>query len=477
MQMKYALRNLEKVIKLFAKKYVLLVICIVFLLIPFILRFNVMAGEDNYYNIRIAENLIKGIYYDELSYSGRELIPTLGWPVILAIFKTLLNIPYEILVTMLTFLFTALSFLIFYSLIKELDVNIILFSSLFLIISPAFLYLSTISLSVVVFLMLLTIYLLSKDYNKLSLFTFAFIPFFSISGTFVSLIIVFMYTLYIKRSKLFSKFLLVTLLASLIYLPFVYKFGLPERLTFLMHQTGIGFALKRIIFDLGGFGVATFTLLLSFLGFNILWEKKYKNIVPLITFISLIISSYFFDIAIFYLNFLVCFIASYGLINILTRKWYSGIIKKFVILIFVSGLLFSSLSFLNQFNRELPNKDIVDGLKHLKDRDGVVLSNYDRGIWINTLSGNKNVIDSNFYYAPDVNSIFENVQKLFYTRDIEISRWIFDKYNIRYIFIDNFMKNKIWEEDEEGLLFILKYSKEFQKIYSKNGVEIWEYLK
>jgi len=35
-------------------------------------------------------------------------------------------------------------------------------------------------------------------------------------------------------------------------------------------------------------------------------------------------------------------------------------------------------------------------------------------------------------------------------------------------------EGKVWHEDEEGLLFLLEFSKNFRSVYAQKGVEVWE---
>ena len=64
---------------------------------------------------------------------------------------------------------------------------------------------------------------------------------------------------------------------------------------------------------------------------------------------------------------------------------------------------------------------------------------------------------------------------MFYTRDFEIAKSVIEKYNIKYVYITPDMKNGlVWNEPEEGLLFVLEFSgNNFKKVYNNNEVEVW----
>ncbi len=124
--------------------------------------------------------------------------------------------------------------------------------------------------------------------------------------------------------------------------------------------------------------------------------------------------------------------------------------------------------------RELPDgsRNSVSGLPS-QSSEGVVFSDFTRGHWI-SFAGKVNVMDENVYLAPDADQRFEDSQTLFRTRDIEEAAEIIKKYNIKYIWIDSGMKKKLWKEEEEGLLFLLKYNPDLSRVYGMEGVEIWE---
>lgn len=85
-------------------------------------------------------------------------------------------------------------------------------------------------------------------------------------------------------------------------------------------------------------------------------------------------------------------------------------------------------------------------------------------------------MDTEYAFAPDAGQRWKDIQKLFHTRDEKEAFEIIDKYNIKYIWIDNYFKNQIWSYNEDGLLFILKYSPSFKLIYNQDNVMIWKVI-
>ncbi len=454
-------QRLEKVIKFFAKGWLLIFICILVLIVPLILRYNLpMAGDNSYFYIRIADAIKdKGIsLYDNLSYSGRELIPEFGWPLVLAGVSKLFSITSELASKILLIILGVLSFILFYYLTRELKVRTL--ASLFLIVSPGFLYLFSISnvYAMSIFLTLLSLFLYKKD-KLSSLIIFFLIPFFSFN--FMPLVIIFYYLYRVNRRKDFIKYFVVFMLPNLIYIPSLFKYGFEFNFN------------KNIIFDFGiTFGIGIFLLILSIFGLAELWKRKYEFSMEYFLFISLILISFYFNSVLFYLNFMVSILAAIGFYRLMKRRWESNFIEMMILLIFLCGALFSGLSYISQYKNELPNQDIVDGLLFLKS-SGTVFSYSDRGNWISEISKNKNIIDSSIYSKERI----EEMNSLLYATNFDESTWLLEKYGVRYMFIDKELKEKLWRNDEEGLLFMLKYDKRFRKVYNKNDVEIWEYIK
>jgi uncharacterized membrane protein len=82
-------------------------------------------------------------------------------------------------------------------------------------------------------------------------------------------------------------------------------------------------------------------------------------------------------------------------------------------------------------------------------------------------------MDSNFAFASDANKRFIDSEEFFYTRELEKAEWMIEEYSLDYIWLDKELKDELWDEDEEGLQFLLDYSNKFKKIYSQNDIEIW----
>ena len=167
-----------------------------------------------------------------------------------------------------------------------------------------------------------------------------------------------------------------------------------------------------------------------------------------------------------------------GIAYLLKSNWESKLIKELTLIMLLLGLIFSSASFLNSYKNAQPSEEIIDSLKFLKENSeeqDVVLSHFSNGIWINSIASRKNVIDSKTLFAPKINERNQDVNAIFQSRNLEKTNGLLEKYKINYIYITPEMKKGlVWNSEEQGLLFVLKFTpQDFEKIYKTQGIEIW----
>jgi hypothetical protein len=161
-------------------------------------------------------------------------------------------------------------------------------------------------------------------------------------------------------------------------------------------------------------------------------------------------------------------------------KWQIDLIKTLTIILIICGLIFSTLSYINRVATAPPTKEMVLSLEWLKENtasDDIILSYYTKGNWITAIAERPVILDSQTDYTPDLNARFNDTNTTFYSRNLETAKSVLDRYNIRYIYIDQEMKQgQVWTREEQGLLFLFRNSETFKKIYDKNSIEVWEYL-
>jgi len=175
--------------------------------------------------------------------------------------------------------------------------------------------------------------------------------------------------------------------------------------------------------------------------------------------ILLVVFSFFNLRVLSYLNFSLALLSALGLEVLFESHWRSKLIKSLTVVILVIGLFISGFSYMTSVINGLPNQDVVDGLYALSDLPpGSVFSDASREYWIDF-----------------ANKPFVGNEDLLYTRDLNNATSIVIANDIYYVWIDNDMKSKVWVEEDQGLLFLLKYSKSFKEVYSNSYVTIWEF--
>ena len=147
----------------------------------------------------------------------------------------------------------------------------------------------------------------------------------------------------------------------------------------------------------------------------------------------------------------------------------------------MGGILFSGVSFLVGNFQSDPDEGLYDSLVFLGNRASprdVILSHEKYGFYINSISKRKDFIDINYAHAPRLDLRLFYLDKVFYSRDLTNILKIFNEFQVSHILITPEMKNGlVWNTDNEGLLFLLKNNPDyFNKMYDKNGFEIWRIL-
>ncbi len=448
---------------------ILLILSAAILSLSSIVKPSTLLGEESYYHLRIAEQPF--LKYDNLSYSGRIYIFS-AWPIILFLVGKLFNMGTFFASKLLPAILGLFSILLFYLILKKFNLNPLrsFVSSLILLISPPFIYLFSTSNShaMPIFISLFSLAFILYDKKIPASILLLTLPFFGAIHSFIASVLLLIYIL--KSKKIFYLPISFLLFIFSIYPFFIY--GLPETPKFL------GLNLRILISDIGAkYGLSIFAIILSFFGLTYLWEKKYRYFSIYIALFFLIVLTFFDTKTIFYLTFMVSVLGTLGLVKMLKEKWKSQAIQKFTMFILVLGLIFSTISYTTELTNTGPTKEMIDSLIYLKsttDRYDIILSSMDKGHYITAIAKRKNVMDANYYYAPKVNQKYNDIQKLYKTRDINEALSILNKYSIDFIWFDKETKDKILEHENEGLSFLLEYSERIKKIYKENDIEIWE---
>ena len=429
--------NLQLFTKWYAKYLIFGICCLILLIIPLIR--GPWFGTDVFFFSRLAEN---PSFYDSLSFGGRDAIYEYGTSLVLSIYPS-------VMIEILPFILGILSFLVFRQILKNLyeEERIVNISLLLLVLSPTFIYLFSFTNKyfISMFLVLCSFYFLTtKQYKWFSIIILAVMPIFNIFIGILSIILMIIYLITIKKEKniFFWSFILLFLIyiLGIIYLIWNYEINLE----FLMNNKRNLELLKDIFYDLGNnFGLGIFLSILAMIGVVTNWEKKYSNLFLFWATSILIIFSLFIPEAIVLLNIIVILFAARGLIVLMDLKWSDRQYKKYIVFLILSGLVFSSVSQINNLTEIQPTQEVLEGIYFLKAvSPGTVFTDSSRGIWMN-YAGKENIIDENYLFAPDVEERYNDINKVYLSRNFDEIKGILDKYSVDYIWIDQEMKENI----------------------------------
>ncbi|MBI5797606.1 hypothetical protein HZA98_01740 [Candidatus Woesearchaeota archaeon] len=460
-------------LQLFTKwyvRYVLLALCTVLLLVVPLLKGPLIGTEPFFYS-RIAS---LHSLYDPLSFGGRFAAYPWGTGLVLSATPS-------VLLVVLPFLLGILSVLLVERILKHFskDATFIYLSLLLFILSPSFIYLFsfTNSLFIAFFLSLAGFYLFIEKKFKFWVIPIVLVlPLFNLIVTGLFLLLLCFYSFFVRkdRKKLFFILLLFSILVTGLYYGYIfYKAGLPQQIDLV--QGGNFHLLGSLFYDLGSaYGLSIFISLLGALGILLFWGEKYEHLFIFFSVLLFLTLAFFIPESSLVLNLFLIILAAKGFIFLAERKWTHEYYHYFILLVILSGFVFSAISQMNTILNTEPNEAELEAIAFLAEQEsGVVFSDYSKGSWI-TSSGHENVMDENYVFAPDSKERLRDSQELFASRDLNRTSELFAKYDIRYVWIDSSMKNKLWDYDTDGLLFILQYTKSFNRIYDKDGVEIWK---
>lgn len=222
-------------------------------------------------------------------------------------------------------------------------------------------------------------------------------------------------------------------------------------------------------------GIGVFVLVLSCIGFVLTWKKakNYAAIYSLLLFFF-VAFLFFSRQSLIYLGLVMAIFAGRGATFLLKREWQMIPLRNLIWLVVGLGILFATLNYAVSFSISSPDNSLTKSLSWLHGESGtgeIVFSNYDNGLLIRFLAERQA-----FIHQGMEKNVFESqremMEKMFYSSEpqetLRLLRWN----KIDYLLIDVQMREKLWKNKETGLLFVLA-NKQFEKVYNKEGVEIW----
>ena len=214
---------------------------------------------------------------------------------------------------------------------------------------------------------------------------------------------------------------------------------------------------------LNGYGL--FGLIVAFLGGCVLWENKAKTYFIALGIAALIILSFFIPELVVIGATAVAIIGGIGVVRLLHRKWAFPLLRGPSILLCACGLLFSTLACISLISHVGPDGGTASDLAALQSAipDGLVLTELSPE-WV-TWWGHAYTV-----------TMPETIRtEIWQSRNIYRTRDILEAWNVTTILITPEMKASLWNDHEDGLLFLLHQSKTFKSLGQGKFVEAWVY--
>lgn len=235
--------------------------------------------------------------------------------------------------------------------------------------------------------------------------------------------------------------------------------------------------LQQIISDFGSmFGYGIFHFLLLGYGIILSWKKK-KEYSPFYILVAmLLLLAAFVDIRFILLStFASALFIGLGFVGVFRHHWSLDLVKDMTVIVIVCGLLFSSLSFVNRFSEADPSTTFIEGVKALREQPvGTVLSHYSNGPYIIAVGGQVPYVNGFFHDGLADRQKLNISQRLFSGNNILSVLSLLQQQDIHYIFIDSSMRaGKVWEREEQGLLFLLRNEEAFPLLFKNQEVTIY----
>jgi hypothetical protein len=467
--------------KEYAAISVMFVAAVLILGLPFAFRYvrnePLLFTSEPYYNLRIAETIQKtGMPSKDLFlFDERPYIPNL-YHIALASLMLFSGPIYASIFFPLAL--GVCSLLLFNRIMRLFGVSFDYraLALVILLISPTYITTFTRSSPLVfaVFLNLLGFYLISMDsklFRLAAVGIFALIPFVGLTDALVTVIVCL--SLFLsdrKRYLLAGVSSMLVLSTSLIWM-LVTHASLRNSVPALALQP-----LSEYFSNLGGlYGFGAFSMLLALVGLLFVWQNERRSIsiyvmamcIALLTLPDIKLS--------IYLTFFVALLGGIGFIRLYRMKWQLKEIKFLSLLLLACGLLFSGTLSIGSLASSGPNEQLVASLQWLHGMDTkVVFTHHTRAAWVQAIAGKKVLLDEHDRYDLQSRLTYNDSQTLFYSRNLQKTKSLFNSYNITHILIDSKMRHGlVWNKEEEGLLFLFRNNETFKKIYDEEEVEIW----
>lgn len=403
-----------------------------------------------------------------------HLVQPQGW-------KNALYVPLHVLQTFLPgdafafvpVLFALTSLLCFYVLSKDqwrLETSLLFV--IFLIISPAFIYNHTIlgTASFTLALLLLSLFLGSRPSGRwrwLALIPLLFLFNIDFATLILALLVLVSFTGLYQWEKLRqSKWALAVAVLAALSLLYGLLRGQPFSLGPFHHPNLIA----DLISDFGGqSGVSLFILPLALLG---LWKSLSRKWIPWYLLLVYALFLYWYNPeTILFLSIILIYFAALGFLYLRNRRWALHMVRNFTLLLFLLGLLFSTLTYVHRLPLSQPTHGDVLALHWLQENTestAIIFSDPGNAYYIRYFARR------NPYYEIHLRNPGQEKTTVAILNSTYVSQLFpaLDSGGISTLYITPQMKRQL--PQDYGLLFLLQ-NERFKLAHNTELIDIWFY--
>lgn len=221
--------------------------------------------------------------------------------------------------------------------------------------------------------------------------------------------------------------------------------------------------------DIGGTMLSVSLIALAC--FGLLMTKKKEKPIILAGTAALLVLFFDYEVGGIVVGFVAAYFAAKMLTELIKQHWHFSDLKAIaLVLIFCSlGLPTASMIF-DKFEQEILPDEILNRLGETN-----VLTDYQFG-GVLAYHGAQPLLTPNFR-TQDTAERYTDLTTVFFSRNIQRTTELLEKYEITHILITPSMKTTLWENKNQGLLFLLATQENmFREVYTSEGFTIWEYV-
>lgn len=210
---------------------------------------------------------------------------------------------------------------------------------------------------------------------------------------------------------------------------------------------------------LNGYGL--FGLVLAVVGGFVLWENKAQSYFVALGTGLLFVVSLFLPVLVVVGSVAVAVIGGLGVVRLWHRKWAFSLLRMPTLVVCGCGVLFSAVVTVVLIGQAGPSGMLAESLASLPQ--GTVLTEVP-GAWVSWWSSAR--------VSPMPAELRASVWQ---SRNLAEVQDALNAWNVTVIVITPEMRSSLWNNNDDGLRFLLRQSKTFKSVSQGKPVEVWVY--